>query len=162
MDVAVAVDDARAGDVQALLATHLAFSREVTPPGHVHALAAPGLLDPAVTVVAARHDGHLVGMGALRRLDDRHAEIKSMHVTTAARGHGVGRAVLGHLLALAAEGGYRRVSLETGTMAAFAPARTLYASAGFVPCAPFGEYSATPHSTCMTIALGTAGAGGGP
>jgi putative acetyltransferase len=58
-----------------------------------------------------------------------------------------------HILAFAAERNYTRVSLETGTMAAFAPARLLYSKAGFVPCEPFGTYTDNPISTCMTIEL---------
>ena len=49
--------------------------------------------------------------------------------------------------------GYRRVSLETGTTAAFAPARALYASAGFIPCGPFGDYEANATSAFMTLDL---------
>jgi len=79
MDVVIAVDDPRRDDVRALLEAHLAFSRAVTPPGHVHALEIDGLLDPAVTFFSARRDGVLVGIGALKRLDDSHAEVKSMH-----------------------------------------------------------------------------------
>src|SRR6266446_2354240 len=74
MEVVIAVDDPRVDDVRALLEAHLAFSRAVTPPGHVHALEIDGLLDPAVTFFSARRDGVLVGIGALKRLDDSHAE----------------------------------------------------------------------------------------
>ena len=49
--------------------------------------------------------------------------------------------------------GFRRVSLETGTMAAFAPARALYTSFGFETCEPFGAYTPSPDSVCMTLEL---------
>jgi putative acetyltransferase len=137
--IAVAVDDPTAPDVRSLLETHLAFAREVTPPGHVHAMAVDALVAPSVTFFGARRDGVLVGVAALRRLDDSHAELKSMHTAESARGQGVGRAILDHVLTVASERGYGRLSLETGTMDAFVPARTLYASSGFVPCPPFGE-----------------------
>jgi putative acetyltransferase len=153
MELAFGIDDPRAEDVQALLATHLALARDVTPPGHVHALDADGLLDPDVTLFSVRRNGMLLGVGALRRLDASHAELKSTHVSEAARSQGVGRALLDHLLTVAARQGYRRVSLETGTMEAFTPARRLYARAGFRPCEPFGEYTANPNSTCMTISI---------
>jgi len=52
-----------------------------------------GFWDPAVTFFNARRDGVLVGVGALKRLDDSHAEVKSMHTTEAARGQGLGRAM---------------------------------------------------------------------
>ena len=92
-------------------------------------------------------------MGALKRLDVHHAELKSMHTSAAARRQGVARAMLDHLLDLARRDGYRQISLETGSMEAFAPARTLYASVGFTVCPPFGSYWDSPHSTCMTLAL---------
>jgi putative acetyltransferase len=108
-------------------------------------------LDPAVTFFSARLDGELLGVGALKHLDDSHAELKSMHTVEAARCRGVGRAMVDHLLSVAADRNCRRVSLETGTMDAFVPARALYTKLGFAPCEPFGEYIASPSSTCMTI-----------
>ena len=148
-----AVDDPRAPDVRALLATHLAFARSLSPPEHVHALEPDGLLEPAVTFFSAREGGRLVGVGALKLLDDHHGELKSMHVARHARGRGVGRALVAHLLSEARRRGCRRVSIETGTMDGFAPARALYAAAGFAPCAPFAPYSANPYSVCMTLHL---------
>jgi putative acetyltransferase len=76
-----------------------------------------------------------------------------MHTSEAARGLGVGLAIVDHILAFAGERNYERVSLETGSMAAFAPARSLYAKVGFVPCEPFGDYTDNPNSICMTIEL---------
>lgn len=149
----IATDDPRADDVRALLAEHLAFAAEMSPEEHVHAQDVDGLLDPAITFFSARRGGVLVGIGALRELDATHGEVKSMHTRAAVRGAGVGRAMLTHLLSVAAARGYRRVSLETGAMEAFAPARSLYTNAGFRPCEPFGQYTANPYSTCMTIDL---------
>jgi putative acetyltransferase len=154
-DVVVGPDDPRSDEVRVLLERHLSFAHEVSPPEHVHALDVEGLADPAVTFFSARRDGVLVGVGALRHIDDEHGEIKSMHTTEMARGTGVGRAVLEHLLAEATRRGYRRVSLETGTGDAFVPAHALYRSAGFTPCEPFGEYTVNAHSTCMTLILAT-------
>ncbi len=154
MSLVIAIDDPRGEDVQAVLAAHLAFAREVTPPEGVHALGVEGLLDPAVTFFSARLEGELLGVGALKQLDESQAELKSMHTVEAARRRGVGRAIVDHLLSVAAARKCRRVSLETGAMDAFAPARRLYLKAGFVPCAPFGEYCFSPSSVCMTIDLG--------
>lgn len=146
-------DDPRADDVRELLERHLAFAHANTPPEDVHALDVDGLLDPAVTFFSFRRAGELLGVGALKQLDRHHAELKSMHTAQVARGRGVGRAMLGHLIGVARERGCRRVSLETGSMDAFAPARSLYASAGFTPCGPFGEYSPSRSSTFMTLSL---------
>jgi putative acetyltransferase len=139
--------------VGALLDRHLDFARTTSPPGLSFALDLDGLLDPSILFVSAREDGRLLGVGALKRLDDGHAEIKSMHTAAEARGRGVGAAVLDHLLAEARAAGYRRVSLETGTTDEFVAAHRLYASRGFERCEPFGDYPVEPSSTCMTRSL---------
>ena len=152
-DDEICIDDPRAADVRALLALHLTFARAQTPPEDAHAMDVDGLLDPAVTFFGYRATGVLLAVGALKRLDREHAEIKSMHTAQAARGRGLGRMMLDHLIAVARERGYRRLSLETGSMTAFAPARTLYASAGFELCQPFADYRMSPNSTYMTLEL---------
>jgi putative acetyltransferase len=149
----IAVDDPRADDVRALLTVHLTFARSQTPPEDAHAMDVDGLLDPAVTFFSYRAGGTLLAVGALKRLDPHHAEIKSMHTAEAARGHGLGRFMVEHLIGVARERGYERLSLETGSMASFAPARALYARAGFEVCEPFGDYRESPNSTYMTLAL---------
>jgi putative acetyltransferase len=149
----ITVDDPRATDVRELLGRHLALMRANTPPQDVYALDIDGLLDPAVTFYSLRLGGELLGVGALKQLDPHHAELKSMHTAEAARGRGIGRAMLDHLLAVARERGCRRVSLETGSMDAFAPARSLYATAGFRLCGPFADYPPGGSSTFMTLAL---------
>jgi putative acetyltransferase len=153
VDLIIAVEDPDAADVRALLSLHLAFARRESPPEHVHALDSGAWHDPDLTLFGARRDGSLVGVGAIRRLDETHAELKSMHTRAEARGQGVARAILAHLLHVAGEQGYQRVSLETGTMDAFAAARSLYLKAGFRPCAPFGQYTVNPYSVCMTLPL---------
>jgi putative acetyltransferase len=152
-ELVVAPDDPRSSDVRALLETHLEFARTLSPPEHVHALDVEGLVEPAVTFFSARRDGILLGVGALKRLDASHAELKSMHTSELARRQGVASAIVAHLLAFAAASNYARVSLETGTMSAFEPARSLYAKLGFVECEPFAAYTTNPYSTCMTISL---------
>ena len=152
-DGVIALDDPRADDVRLLIARHLGFARAVTPPEDVHALDLEGLVDPAVAFFSYRLDRELLAIGALKHLDPDHAEVKSMHTAESARGRGIGRAMLAHLLALARERGYRRVSLETGAMAAFEPALALYRSAGFVETGPFGEYAPSDNSVFMTLEL---------
>ncbi len=149
----IAREDPRSPDVRALLERHLAFCNLHSPPEDVHALDIDALLDPAVTFVGCRDGDALLGVGALKRLGERHAEIKSMHTAAAARGRGVARELLAHLVGLARAQDYERISLETGTMAAFAPARELYSSAGFEPCGRFADYPESPNSTYMAIDL---------
>jgi putative acetyltransferase len=153
MGVVIAVDDPRAEDVCQLLAAHLAFAHENSPPEDVHALDLTGLLDPAVSFFGARVDGQLVAIGALKRLDPDHAELKSMHTAAHVRGQGYGRAMLDHLIGVARRRGYRRLSIETGTGSVFAPARSLYKGAGFAECPPFADYFVSPNSVCMTMEL---------
>jgi putative acetyltransferase len=151
--IVIAVDDPRRADIVALLERHLAFAHEHTPPEDVHALDLAGLLDPAVTFFSARRDGELLAIGAIKELDPRHGELKSMHTSAAVRRGGLGRAMVDHLVAVARDRGYERVSLETGTMDAFGPARSLYAASGFVACGPFGDYEPRPSSAFMTLAM---------
>ena len=142
--------DPRDPEVRSVLERHLSFARATTRPEDVHALDPDALLDPALTLFAARLDGAVVGVGALRRLDESHVELKSMHTIEAVRGRGVARALVDHLLAVAAMRGATRASLETGSQEAFAPARALYSSAGFEECGPFGDYDPSRFSTFMT------------
>jgi putative acetyltransferase len=151
---AIAADDPRAADVRALLARHLAFAHATTAPEDVFALDVDALADLAVSFFSCRDDdGAVLGVGALKRLDGEHAEIKSMHTAEEARGRGIGGAMVEHLLAVARERGFRRVSLETGAGPAFAPARALYARAGFTPCGAFGDYVPSANSAYMTRTL---------
>jgi putative acetyltransferase len=149
----IAPDDPRAEDVRALLERHLAYAGANSEPEDVHALDVDALRDPSVTFFSARVDGELLGVAALKRLDGDHAEIKSMHIAEAARGRGIGRAMVDHLVAVARERGYRRLSLETGSGPAFAAARALYAGARFTPCEPFAGYRPRPASFYMTLPL---------
>ena len=149
----ISVDDPRHPDVRALLERHLAFANTHSPPEDVHALDVGGLLDPSVTFYSYRVGGEVLGVGALKQLDADHAELKSMHTAEAARRQGVGAAMVEHLLRVARERGFRRVSLETGSTAPFAPARSMYAQAGFAPCGPFGDYPNSPNSAFMTLTL---------
>jgi putative acetyltransferase len=147
MVLVIAPADPRSADVRALLNSHLEFSRVTTPAGYAFAFDIEDLLGPAVRFFAAREEGELVGVGALHRLDPRHAELKSMHTRESARGRGIARAIVEHLLGFTREQDYERVSLETGTMEAFAPARALYASMGFRPCGPLSVSTSRPRST---------------
>lgn len=149
----VAVDDPRRPDIVALLERHLAFAREVTPPEDVHALDLEGLLDSSVTFLSLREHDRLLGIGAIKDLNGTHMELKSIHTAEEARARGVGRAIVDRLITVARERGADRVSLETGSMEAFAPSRALYARIGFVECEPFGDYSPSLDSTFMTMEL---------
>ena len=146
-------DDPRKPEVRGLLERHLAFCLSETPPEHSFALDVNRLLDPAVTFVSYRDGGTVLGVAAIKELDAESGEVKSMHTAAAARGRGVGRALLSHLLDVARARGYQQVFLETGTTPGFAAARALYESAGFTPAGPFGGYPQTEDNTFYSVAL---------
>lgn len=144
------LDDPR---VIALLHAHLTAMALHSPPESIHALDLSGLRAPGVEFWSAWRGGALAGCGALKDLGDGHGEVKSMRTDVAHLRQGVAAAMLVHLMATARARGWRRLSLETGSAAAFAPAHALYARHGFAPCGPFGDYSADPFSIFMTRAL---------
>lgn len=152
---AIAPDDPRAPDVHALLARHLELMHAQSAPEDVHALDVAALTAPHVTFVSARDGaaGALLGVGALAEIAPGHGEIKSMHTAEAARRRGVAGSLLAHLVGLAVDRGYARVSLETGSDEHFAAARALYARAGFAECEPFAAYEPSAASTFMTLDL---------
>nr|WP_108854678.1 GNAT family N-acetyltransferase [Defluviimonas aquaemixtae] len=124
------------------------------PPESMHMLDAGALAGPGIDFFVMREGDRPIGMGALKRIDARHAEIKSMHVLAELRGRGLARAMLDHLIAEARMAGYQRLSLETGAQAVFLAARELYTRAGFKECPPFEGYKPDPHSVFMTRELG--------
>lgn len=157
MQLDIRLDDLRDPRVAEFLQEHLADMRRVSPPESVHALDLDGLRQPGIRfwtgwTTQADH-ATLVATAALKRLDDGHAELKSMRTAAALRGQGIAARMLAHALAQARAQGYRRLSLETGSQDFFAPARALYARHGFEDCGPFGTYGPDPHSHFMTRLL---------
>ena len=144
------LDDPR---IIALLRTHLERAHAVTPRESCHAFDVSGLKKPEVTFWAGWDNDDLAAVGALHRMDAQHAEVKSMHTPQALRGRGYGSGMLKHIIATARERGFQRLSLETGAMEYFRPARDLYARHGFEVCGPFGPYKVDPNSVYMTLNL---------
>jgi putative acetyltransferase len=153
MVMRIVTDDLTHPDVVALVELHLKSAFENSPPGSVFALDLSGLKDPAVTLWTAWEDDALLGMGGLKRLDAGHGELKSMRTAPAHLRRGVAAAMLDHLITAARARYYRRLSLETGNNAPFAPARALYERAGFVECGPFADYTDASFSQYYTLAL---------
>ncbi|MFY7953070.1 MAG: GNAT family N-acetyltransferase [Armatimonadaceae bacterium] len=150
-------DDLTGPEVRELLEEHLRHMHEITPAESVHALDLTGLRKPDITFWTAWDGAELLGCGAVRELDPTHGEVKSMRTARRHWRKGVGRAVLAHIVAEARRRGYARLSLETGAMAAFAPAHRLYESFGFVPCGPFVGYTDDPNSRFFTLVLNPPG-----
>jgi len=149
----IQVDDLSGAEIRALLEEHLRNMHELSPPESVHALDLAELRQPEITFWTAWSEGELLGCGALKALEPAHGEVKSMRTASATRRRGVGRAMLEHIIAEARTRSYARLSLETGSMDAFAPARRLYESFGFTYCGPFADYAADPNSAFMTRTL---------
>lgn len=149
----ISEDDLSGADVRELVALHLAGMHSHSPACKVHALPVEALLQPGVTFFAARVDGAVVGMGAIRELGPELGELKSMRVATQWLGRGIGEAILLHLLAVARQRGYARVALETGRGPAFDPALALYRKHGFAPCPAFADYVADDFSQCLSLDL---------
>ncbi|MEN9620857.1 MAG: hypothetical protein RL499_1050 [Actinomycetota bacterium] len=146
----IEIDDLTRPEVHALLADHLADMHATSPAESVHALDLTGLRRPDMTMWTLWDDGVLFGCAALRELSPDEGEIKSMRTVAEARGRGLGRRLLEHVITEAQHRGYRRLSLETGSQDFFAPARRLYARHGFTECPPFGDYTLDPNSVYMT------------
>lgn len=142
-------DDLSGRAVRALLAEHLEHMHALSPPESVHALDIDALRQPGITFWTAWSGAELRGCGALKELDPEHGEVKSMRTALAHRRAGVARAMLEHIVAEARRRAYRRLSLETGSMPAFEPARALYVRFGFVSCPPFAGYTDDPNSVFM-------------
>ncbi|MBF6212705.1 GNAT family N-acetyltransferase [Nocardia puris] len=149
----IGVDDLTGPDILALLTAHLAEMRAHSPADSMHALDPGALRAPGVTVWSMRDATVLLGCGALKELDAEHGEIKSMRTAPGHTGRGVGAALLAHIINVAQDRGYRRLSLETGAAPYYAPAQRLYERHGFVRCPPFGEYIEDTHSMFFTLAL---------
>jgi putative acetyltransferase len=149
----IRLDDLKAPEVIRLLEEHYRSLRAISPPESCHVLDLSGLRKPEITFWSVWQGRELLGCGALKELDPRHGEIKSMRTANAHLRKGVGSALVRHILDEAKQRAYRRLSLETGAQDEFRPARELYARFGFTSCRPFGDYVEDPNSVFMTREL---------
>lgn len=133
------------------MSEHLEGMHRHSPPLSIHALDLPGLRATDITFWTAWNDGELLGCGALKELDVRHGEIKSMRTARRHLRKGVAAAILRHIIEESRARSYSRLSLETGSGAAFAPAHSLYEKFGFEYCGPFSDYHADSFSRFMTL-----------
>ena len=149
-------DDLSRPAIHELLEEHLRSMRALSPPESVHALDLAKLRAPGITFWTVWQADELLGSGALKELSAKHGEVKSMRTPEARRRTGAGRGLLMHIIAEARSRGYERLSLETGSVAAFVPAHRLYESVGFTRTGPFGAYAEDPNSVFMTLLLAPA------
>jgi putative acetyltransferase len=149
----IRIDDLTGREIHALLEEHLRHMLSLSPPESVHALDLAALRAPDISFWTVWSERALLGCGALKQIAPDHGEVKSMRTATAHRRRGVARAMLVHILAVAAQRRYSRLSLETGAQPPFAAARRLYETFGFEYCGPFGGYVEDPNSVFMTKRL---------
>lgn len=149
----IALESPLTPDLDLLFARHAADMHADTPPESIHMLDRSELESPGIWFFVLREEGEPIAMGAFKRIDDRHAEIKSMHVLAEARGRGLSRRMVDHLVDAARAEGFTRLSLETGVQPTFTAARALYKNAGFRECPPFEGYTEDPNSVFMTKSL---------
>ena len=149
-DLEIIIDDLTGHEIAELIGEHLHTMTLHSPPESIHALSLDHLKKPEITFWSAWEQGELVGCGALKELDQQHGEIKSMKTSSQHLRKGVAKQMLEHIIMEAKKRGFKRLSLETGSMDAFKPARKLYASFGFQYCDPFSDYVEDPNSVFMT------------
>lgn len=149
----IMVDDLAGLEIAAFLEEHIKEMRAMSPQESMHALDLTALREPGVTFWSVYDGGRLVGCGAIKRLDDAHAEVKSMRSAADRKRAGIASAMLEHIFREAKARGFTRLSLETGSSSHFEPARRLYEKFGFEYCGPFADYRLDPHSVFMTREL---------
>ena len=149
----IKIDDLSGKEIAMFLEQHLNDMRAASPPESKHTLDLDGLRKPDITFWTVWDDQILAGCGAIKQLDNQHAEVKSMRIAWAYQRRGIASQLLRHIIAEAIERGFRRLSLETGSMPFFEPARRLYAKFGFEYCEPFADYKEDPNSVFMTKVL---------
>jgi putative acetyltransferase len=149
----IQVDDLSGPEVAGFLDEHVQEMRSITPLESKHALDLDGLRKPEITFRSVLDRDTLVGCGAIKRLDARHAEVKSMRTAPTRKRSGIASLLLQHIITEARRMGFTRLSLETGAAEFFLPARKLYQKFGFEYCQPFADYKPDPHSVFMTRTL---------
>jgi putative acetyltransferase len=149
----IKIDDLTGTEVAELLEQHIRDMKAISPPESKHALDLEGLRKPEITFWTVWDGTSLAGCGAIKELDSSHAEVKSMRTAPEYRNRGVAAMLLQHIIDEAKQRNYRRLSLETGSMPFFEPARRLYLKFGFVYCGPFADYKEDPNSVFMTREL---------
>ena len=153
MSPTIALESPLGSDLDLLMQRHTLEMHADTPPESIHMMDASQLANPGIWFFVMREEGEPIGMGAFKRIDGAHAEIKSMHILSEVRGRGLSRRMLEHLVDAARAEGFVRLSLETGVQPTFVAARALYSNAGFTECPSFEGYTDDLNSVFMTRSL---------
>ena len=149
----VVEDDLTGAAIKALLQDHFANMHAITPPGSAHVLDIERLRSPDITFWSAWEGDRLMGCGALKALDAKRGEVKSMRTVETYRRSGVGSTIVNHMIGVAKQRGYAQLYLETGSFPAFQAARSFYEKHGFEYTTPFDQYKEDPNSVFMSKRL---------
>lgn len=149
----IELEDLSSSDIIDLIEQHHVDMNKHSPPESIHALKILELKHSSITFWSARVAGELAGCGAIKELDDKSGELKSMRTSSKYLRKGVAKALLINIIETAKNRGYSKLNLETGSMNAFLPARRLYEEFGFTYCSPFSDYKEDPNSVFMVKSL---------
>jgi putative acetyltransferase len=136
--------------VNELLVKHFIELRAASPEGSAHVLDIPGLKVPSIKFWSLWKNQKLMGCGALKFLEKKHGEFKSIRIHDNFRKKGNGVNVINHLITEAKKLDISRLSIETGAGDFFIPARKLFKKCGFEPCEPFAHYKEDINSVYLT------------
>ena len=140
-------------EVNNLLKKHFIELRSVSPAGSTHVLDIDGLKDPSIKFWSLWVNNELVGCGALKFLEKKHGEFKSIRVADKFRKTGIGEKIIDHLIEEAKKLEVSKLSIETGAGNFFLPARKLFSKFGFKKCSPFAHYKNDPNSCYYSLDL---------
>lgn len=149
----IRVDDLSDPRVEALLALHLSGMQSNSPADSVYALDLSGLQQPDVTVWSVWIDDEVAAIGAMKELDRRSAELKSMRTHPDHIRKGLAGKLVEHAISEARSRGYDRLSLETGSGPEFDAAIALYEKYGFRSGAAFSDYRKTEFNQFFHLVL---------
>ena len=140
--------------VHEFLVRHFIELRSVSPEGSAHVLDITGLKDPSIKFWSLwENDDDLMGSGALKFLDEKHGEFKSIRVNDKFRNMDYGLKIINHLIDNARKLNIEKISLETGAGNFFLPARNLFIKCGFKVCEPFSHYKVDVNSVYMSMLI---------
>ncbi len=137
-------------ELRQLLEEHHEDMLKHSPKKSVHALDLSSFVSADITFWTLYINDELAGCAALKKLNEKHAELKSMRTSPHYLRKGVASTLLTHVLKMAKEQCFEKISLETGTMKVFAPAQKLYLAFGFEVCEPFSDYKEDSYSMFLT------------
>ena len=144
-------DDLTHPDVQSLIAMHVTDMDVHSPQDSSYTLDLTELQHEKITVWTIWEDSRLLGCGALHELAPHWAEVKSMRTHPDHLRKGIAAKMMDHIMTVADQRGYTKLSLETGTTPAYDPALKLYRKYGFKNGEVFADYRESPFNQFLHL-----------